>query len=61
MGNAHPTKITQMYLNLEELAELAKIVEDKMRNFDRESQKIAEKWQNWAGRKHQSVNHQENS
>lgn len=55
-----PSLDPQKLDRLEELAEIAKIVEDKMRNFDRESQKIAEKWQNWADRKRQSVNHQEN-
>lgn len=55
-----PSLDPQKLDRLEELAELAKIVEEKMYNFDRESQTIAEKWQSWADRKRQSVNRQEN-
>ncbi|MCU0536801.1 MAG: hypothetical protein MUD14_23175 [Hydrococcus sp. Prado102] len=41
---------------LEELVELAKEIEEKLRIYNRESQRIAEKWQDRADKNHKSLN-----
>lgn len=46
-----PSLEQQKLAQLEELAELAKVTEEKIRNFNQDSQKIAEKWQDWADKK----------
>jgi len=52
-----PSLNQQKFAQLEELAELAKVAEEKICNFNQESQKMAEKWQDWAKKKRQSVGH----
>jgi hypothetical protein len=56
-----PSLNQQKLAQLEELAELAKVAEEKICNFNQESQKMAEKWQDWAKKKRQSVGHLEDS
>lgn len=51
-----PSLERQKLAQLEELLELAKAIEEKIRIYDRESQEIAEKWQDRADKKRQSVN-----
>lgn len=54
-----PSLEQQKLAQLEALAEMAKITEEKIRNFNQESQKMAEKWQNLVDKKHESVNYSE--
>lgn len=51
--------LNQQLAQLEKLAELAKVTEEKIQVFNQQSQKIAQKWQDWADKKRKFINESE--